>query len=106
MIEHNDSTRRELPESADGLEAGEEGWWPVIGAVVLEVRVGDRVTTGKGTTGEEVAVIAEVREGNAVQVRLTDTDGNRFTIGVGYHLTGNFQLDRPGTHATLGEYVR
>lgn len=84
------------------LKPGDEGFWPVIGATPDDIRPGDRFYFGSSEDPKDVTVVASA-ESNGVQIKVVDTDGKRWTVG---RMARDFNLDRRGTHGTLGMHVR
>lgn len=84
----------------DHLSPGDEGYWPMIGAVPDDMLPGDRVHFTDDACGQ---IIAEVVTGSALRswpcrIGYKDLDGKLWTVG---RMAQGFRLDRWGTSSTL-----
>jgi hypothetical protein len=87
-------------EAQGELKPGEQGWWKVWGARIIDVRAGDLLLVKDANTGEVVAdLVSEIRPaGGWAGMRLLYTsDGVDRSIGA----LAPFVLLRQGTHNML-----
>lgn len=84
----------------DHLAAGDEGYWPVLGAVVDDIRVGDRISEEGDTHGEIVTHVD--RSQWPWRLRYTNADGEQRAVGS----MAKIFVDRWGTAARISPRVR
>src|ERR1035437_8403206 len=91
---------------AQDIQPGDEGWWPVWGACVNDIREGDMIMLKP--KGEEITehvitrIASESGMAEAVWLRFIDADGDDIRIG----RMGAVAVIRKGIHNTLAESVR
>jgi hypothetical protein len=97
----------------EGLAPGTPGYWTVAGARALDIRPGDLVLSGWKDSNDpsvihhaeyEVAEMAHFKDPmmDTVRVGFITTAGQFASVGMMQPMA----LARPGTHCTLGDYVR
>lgn len=82
-------------ENQDKLEPGQSGWWPIWGASVLEVQVGDVVVDSSGAY-EVYGML-----GSTLTQRGFGTSEGEIWAG----FMAKIKILRRGTGMTLGEFV-
>lgn len=90
------------PSHAD-LKAGDEGWWPVIGAQPFDVHRGDRVSF-PDTPDEWIDVMHVHQVNDGIHTRIVPPiPGAPFLVGNLFH---GMNVDRWGTSSKLADSVR
>lgn len=89
-------------ETAKHLDAHEQGWWPVIGAIVDDIRSGDLLQNKE--TGKEIHVaLAWQGDDTPLWREIIPIVGE--PIGLG-RLNRSYWVYRRGNHATLSKFCR